>query len=451
MAEGSWRRWRNERGCVRVPWNPSEKEDGWIEEKREHVRRTHRRTNERRTRVPKPSFARALSCSTSATRRTHSIHTRVSAYPQTRVRIRSWKDVDCTSMQDAHDVRFVASTPWSSHRGTKHPLQTHPRTRRTSRTTHAFDPFAGGVSRIDVHDVRSNDAFLVQARSQPSTCRAGLVRPNPSLGTLAHLSARIHALFVSRARTSFDRPSVVRSFACVLGSIDRSIDPQVLAFVVGKPFLGITSRTCACVSSVSLSSSSTARSNASYRPTYVVSTSLLSIRHAPTPAVFLRLDPAAHVSSLPSSLFFFFPLSPSHFGSVPSSSSSCFSFPSYPFHVVLQACRRPTLARMVDEGGCARPNPHVWWRRHPNPPSPSLTHPHSLTQSLTQSLTLSFSQKQTRFHTTEGWDQVGGIPTAPQPDPSEGGKGPLARRMAEEKKGNPLRERGRKERRRYCP
>lgn len=350
-----------------------------------------------------------------------------------------------------HDAGFVASTPWSSHRGTKHPLQTHPRTRRTSRTTHAFDPFAGGVSRIDVHDVRSNDAFLVQATSQPSTCRAGLVRPNPSLGTLAHLSARIHALFVSRARTSFDRPSVVRSFACVLGSIDRSIDPQVLAFVVGKPFLGVTSRTCACVSSVSLSSSSTARSNASYRPTYVVSTSLLSIRHAPTPAVFLRLDPAAHVSSLPSSLFFLFPLSPSHFGSVPSSSSSCFSFPSYPFHVVLQACRRPTLARMVDEGGCARPNPHVWWRRHPNPPSPSLTHPHSLTQSLTQSLTLSFSQKQTRFHTTEGWDQVGGIPTAPQPDPSEGGKGPLARRMAEEKKGNPLRERGRKERRRYCP
>lgn len=247
------------------------------------------------------------------------------------------------------------------------------------------------------------------------------------------------------------RSSVSRSFACVLGSIDRSIDPQVLAFVVGKPFLGVTSRTCACVSSVSLSSSSTARSNASYRPTYVVSTSLLSIRHAPTPAVFLRLDPAAHVSSLPSSLFFLFPLSPSHFGSVPSSSSSCFSFPSYPFHVVLQACRRPTLARMVDEGGCARPNPHVWWRRHPNPPSPSLTHPHSLTQSLTQSLTLSFSQKQTRFHTTEGWDQVGGIPTAPQPDPSEGGKGPLARRMAEEKKGNPLRERGRKERRRYCP
>lgn len=227
MAKRSWRRLPNPLGCVRVPWNPSEKEDGWIEETREHARRTHRRNHERRTRVPKPSFARALSCSTSATRRKPSIHTRVFAHPRTRVWNRPWRNVDCTSMQDAQDVRFVASNPWSSHRGTKHPLQTHPRTRRTSRTTHAFDPFAGSVSRIDVHDVCSNDAFLVQATSRSSTCRAGLVRPNPSLGTLAHLSARIHALFVSRARTSFDRSSVVRSFACVLGSIDRSIDPQV--------------------------------------------------------------------------------------------------------------------------------------------------------------------------------------------------------------------------------
>ena len=136
--------------------------------------------------------------------------------------------------------------------------------------------------------------------------------------------------FHVHARRSIVRQSFVRVRLGIDPSIHPSIDPQVLAFVVGKPFLGITSRTCACVSSVSLSSSSTARSNASYRPTCFVSTSLLSNRHPPTPAVFLRLAPAAHVSSLPLSLFFFFSLSPSHFRSVPSSSSSCFSFLSRP-------------------------------------------------------------------------------------------------------------------------
>lgn len=218
MAEGSWRRWRNERGCVRVPWNPSEKEDGWIEEKREHVRRTHRRTNERRTRVPKPSFARALSCSTSATRRTHSIHTRVSAYPRTRVRIRSWKDVDCTTRVSLRrhlglhiEVRNIRY---------KRILARAARLGRRTRSIPSQEACRGSTSTTFAPTTRS---WSRRGRSRPRAVR-DLFGQTPHLERwriFLHGSTRYS--FHVHARRSIVRQSFVRSRASWDRSIDRSI------------------------------------------------------------------------------------------------------------------------------------------------------------------------------------------------------------------------------------